>query len=176
MGAMFPVTLAFFVLMIAFLLRAREIERDRRLVCQIVPKLLYTRRTWRLRIANESNSVMTLGEVVVSGRMATSIHAEQAKVNVGTIMLPSGQCAVFDLEPPLLELLEKHGQRQGFAASVLDVTIDIHHLVKSKRRMRTVRFVAVCDRGCLVNVLAQPATDLGLIKVSVPVQDFRATR
>jgi len=75
-----PVTLAILVLLIVLLLRAREIERDRRLACEIVPRLLYTRRTWKLRIANQSNSIMTLGEVVVSGRMATTVHAKQAMV------------------------------------------------------------------------------------------------
>ena len=96
-------------------------------------------------------------------------------VNVGPLMLATGQRAEFDLEPPLTELLEKLMRpRQGDAAIVLDVTIDIHHLVKAKRRKRTVRFIAVCDHGGLVKVLAQPAPDFGLIIVCVPVQALRA--
>jgi hypothetical protein len=205
MSVMITAILAILVLVIALLLWAQEIERDRRLLCEIVPKLLYTRRTWKLRtrrtwklrITNESNSIRTLGEVVVSGRIATSIHAEQAKVNVGSIMLATGQRVEFDLEPPLTELLEKLGRSsqgfdleppptelleklgrsgQGDAAIVLDVTMDVHSLVKSKKRKRTVHFIALCDHRYLVKVLTKPAPDFGPIITCIPVKAFRASR
>jgi len=182
---MITAILAILVLVIALLLWAQEIERDRRLLCEIVPKLLYTRRTWKLRtrrtwklrITNESNSIRTLGEVVVSGRIATSVHAEQAEVNVGPIMLATGQRVEFDLEPPLTELLEKLGRSgQGDAAIVLDVTMDVHSLVKSKKRKRTVHFIALCDHRYLVKVLTKPAPDFGPIITCIPVKAFRASR
>ena len=197
MSFMITATLAILVLVIALLLWAQEIERDRRLVCEIVPKLLYTHPTWKLRITNGSISVRTLGEVVVSARIATSVHAEQAEVNVGPIMLAAGQRVEFDLEPPLTELLEKLGRSaegfdleppptelleklgrsgQGDAAIVLDVTIDLHYLVKSKKRRRTVRFIAVCDHRYLVKVLTKPAPDFGPIIMCLPVKAFRASR
>jgi hypothetical protein len=133
MSVMITAILAILLLGVALLLWAEEIVRDRKLVCEIVPKLLYTRRTWKLRITSESTSVKTLGEVVVWGRIATSVHAEHALVNVGSIMLATGQRAEFDLGPPLVELLEKLGRPgQGDASVVLDATIDIHHLVKSR--------------------------------------------
>jgi len=154
---MIPAVLAILLLGIALLLRAGEIESDRRLVCEIVPKLLSTRRIWKLRITSKSVSVTTLGLVVVSGSKATSVHAEHALINVGPVIVPPGQRAEFDLEPPLTELLEKLGRPgRGDASVVLDATIEIHHLVKSKRRKRTMRCIAVCDHHGLVKILVQP--------------------
>jgi len=162
--------LAVLVIGIALLLWAHAIERGRRLVCEIIPKVHHSHRTWKLRISSESISVKTLGKVAVSGSLATSVHAEQSVVNVGPIILAKGQRAEFDLEPPLNELLDKLGRpRQSDAAIALDVTIDIHYRVKNKKRRRRVRFIALCDHGGLVRVFAQPPPDYSALIVSVPV-------
>ena len=96
---------------------------------------------------------MTLGKVVVWGSIATSVHAEQAVVNVGSIILPPGGRAEFYLEPPLTEVLDRLGRPgKGHAAIVLGLTIAIYHLVKSKRRQRTVRCIALCDHRGVVEV------------------------
>jgi autotransporter translocation and assembly factor TamB len=145
-------------LLVGLLFWAQKVERQRRLVCQVFSRLLDTRRTWKFRITSASRAVMTLGKVVVSGRMAVCLRTEQVVVNAGPLVLPPRERFEFDLEPSVAELLERLGPPgQGDPATVLDLGFEISYLALSKPRKRTLRCIALCDHRGLLSVLGTPA-------------------
>ena len=144
--------------LIALIFWALKVERQRRLVCEVFSRLLDTRRTWKFRITSASRAAMTLGQVVVSGRMAVCLRTEQVVVNAGPLVLPPRERFEFDLEPSVAELLERLGPPgQGDPATVLDLGFEISYLAPSKPKKRTLRCVALCDHRGLLSIRGEPA-------------------
>jgi hypothetical protein len=155
---MTAIVLAILALGAGLWLWARKVERQRRLVCKVFSRLRDARRTWKFGITSESDSAMTLGRVVVSGRIGVCVRREEVVVNARPITLPPRAHLELDLEPSFAELLETLGRPgQGDPASVLDLGFDISYVAISRRRRRTARCIALCDHQGLLGMLGEPA-------------------
>lgn len=141
------------IVAIAWSLHVREKALDRRLVCQVVPKILPNGRTWKLRICNNSELVATVDRVSISARMAVSVHAEHVILNAGHLMLTPGERLEFDLSLPMTTLFERlllSGRNSR--ATLMDVTIEVCALLKSKKRRRAIHCATLCQPSGVVDL------------------------